>query len=90
LDTGVTPEILKRLPQLTFCQRYYYKIFGELNSYRQRHSEGLNPISLTDIESYIRLYKISSLDEIENILYFIRVLDTEYLEVSRELSSKKV
>ena len=67
-------------PSLSPLAQYYWQSFVILNNARQSGLNGINSISLRDIESYCCLHSIRDTRERILIVRFTQALDREYLK----------
>lgn len=81
---GQRVTALENRPSLTPWIAGYYEAFMVLGDSRPVYMGGLGPIQLTEIAAYCGLYGITDPDEVDDFLYMIRALDTEYLTLLAE------
>jgi len=75
----------KSAPNLNYNLIQIWDFFCELNSTRQ----GLNPITLTEINSLLDLNGITNLDNKQEIMYLIRRMDEEFLKIVSDKLKRK-
>lgn len=73
--------ILDSQPFLFGLAKYYWDIFQLLNSKRKITSNGIpQAIEITEINSYCLMFEVSSVEEKEDLLFYISSLDAKFLE----------
>jgi hypothetical protein len=72
-----TPTALKNEPILTYETMPYIKAFSILSNSHQVHDGIIQPIPLTEMESYCRLFNV---DDIELFIEVMHAADQAYME----------
>lgn len=75
----------KSTPNLNYNLIQIWDAFCDLNSTRQ----GLNPITLTEINSWLDLNGITNLDSKQEIMYLIRKMDEEFFKIASNKLKRK-
>lgn len=75
----------KKPPDLYKDLNYIWEIFCALSSSRTRDDS----IRFSEIESYLNLSRIFSLEHRQEVAHLIRVMDEEYLKYMREKYAKR-
>ncbi len=60
---------------------YWYHVFGVLHPSRGVGLEGPRTIPLSEIEAYCALFRISDLEDREELVTIIRAVDLAYLDL---------
>jgi hypothetical protein len=82
---GAPPPALEARPVLLPGLGRYVEAFDRLSSARGAGFGGPNPIPLSEIESYCRLFGWRDPEEIGELVELIQAMDEAYLEVSTRL-----
>lgn len=81
--TGQPNEALKRKPILGAQESSYLAMFALLSASRPR-GEGFQPIPLSEVKAYLDIYKISPLEDREDVLLIIKELDMKLEELTKK------
>jgi len=84
--SGVFPEE----PVIESDMIDFWDAFWELSSSRSASGLGLNPISITDFESFCRLHKYDDDEEIQELQHFVRIMDGAYLGAHRKKRDQEI
>lgn len=83
-----TPRALRDRPNLTEQEQQHYVTFIELHSTRER-GWGTRAITFGEIEAYLGLMSMISLDARERMIRIVRHLDSVYLKWQADENEKK-
>lgn len=78
-DPSLRIKTLEVEPELLPHLHWVWEAFGELNYRRGVSMSGPVPITLSDIEAYVRFRGIYSAQERDRLLTYLRVLDQEWM-----------
>lgn len=81
------PTALENVPEFFEWMEEYLEAFDILHKSRSFNDHGPNPISLVDMDVYIRLRGVSDTDE---FLHIIRKMDDVFMELYRMQLEKKL
>lgn len=82
------PARIKNAPSMPFGLQLYYTAFFELSSCRQA-SMGVGPISWLAVQDYGLALGLDE-DQIEDLHFFVRKLDNEYIRVENTKMKTKI
>lgn len=88
-DPTLSIKTLDEEPQLLSHLHWVWEAFGELNYRRGLSMSGPVPITMTDIEAYARYRAIFSTAERDRLLYYLRLLDQEWMTNHYEDAKKR-
>lgn len=72
------PDVYQNKPILAIGLQLYLDAFFDLDSERN-HSQGVTAIPLSRVRDYAKAYDFDD-EQAENLLYFIRVMDTAHMK----------
>jgi len=79
-EAGRSVPFLDNAPELDTAYRAYYEAFHFLSDMRPRTADVIvNRIPLSEIESYLRLFKITDEFEVQNFVHLIVAMDKVYV-----------
>lgn len=74
---------------MTSRQSYLYGIYREIARSRQLSQAGALPLGIEQIKSYVDYFRITRLDEREELFFFVGSLDAVYCEVVNKQMEEK-
>jgi hypothetical protein len=81
------PHAIQSAPDLWLGLELYYGAFVDLNTCRQS-GWSVSPIPWTAIADYARAFRIEG-EQRDDLFFFVRAMDTAYLEFCEKKAAKK-
>lgn len=77
---GLPTPSLEKMPEVPYYLQWIWEAFSVLSGCRPASIGGALAIPMTELHAYCMLKRIDNSDEIDDLIYFIRELDTAYLK----------